>query len=176
MERRMVRIWLVVIIGMVLSTVSGPVYGAQLAYNSNDPALNGYPHASHWTFEIIGDSFGLDQPGDIIAWETKKVGMAIAPGLENSFQWADISNNIITCPSYSTGRKVFPPYGSAWINNWTTEEIFSGLDLFSPKEIQTEEKDDTSGPPPLHSALWICGFGIIGILSVRRTNDHSNVS
>jgi hypothetical protein len=171
---KMVLIRLVVIISMVSSTISGPIYGAQLAINSNDPVLYGCPIANPWTDEIMGNYFGFDHPGNIIIWESKQ--MTIASKFKNSFQWSDLSHNMIDYPSDSAVRKVFQPDGTVWMHNWATEEIFSYHNLISSKEIQLEEKDDTSGPPPLPSALWICGFGIIGILSVRRTSDHSNVA
>lgn len=154
-------IWLFAIIGMVLSTVSGPVYGVQLAINLNDPMLHGRPISGRWTGDIMGDYLGFEQPGEIIIWETKKIRMAIAPDFKNDFQCPDITYN---------------PYGTICMHNWATKEIFSIYNLFSSKKNQTEKKDDTSEPPPLRTALWICGFGIIGILSVRRTSDHSNVT
>lgn len=175
MERK---IWIgfIAVIGMVLSTVSAPVYGAQLAINSNDPMLYGRPIVNQWTGEIMGSYFGFDQSSEIITWETKKMGMEIVPNFKHRFQWSDISHNIVDYPSDTAIRKVFQPYGTVWTHNWATEEIFSNYSFFSSKETHTEEKDDTSGLPPLPNALWICGFGIIGILSVRRTSDHSNVT
>lgn len=175
MERK-IWIGLIAIIGIILSTVSGPVFGAQLAINSNDPMLYGRTIPSQWAGEIMENYFGFDPSGEIITWETKETGMEIVPNLKNELQWSDISNNIVTFPSDTALGKIFQPQGTVWTHNWAAEEIFSNNAFFSSKKSQTEEKDDTSGMPPLPNALWICGFGIIGILSVRRTNDHSNVS
>ena len=172
------KIWigLFIVIGMVLSTVSGPAHGAQLAINSNDPMLYRRPIAGQWAGDIMGNQFSFDHPGEVITWETKKMGMEIAPNINNKLQWSDISHNIVNYPSDSAVRKVFQPYGIVWMHNWAAEDIFSSHKVFASKEAQVEKEDDTSGMPPLPNALWICGFGIIGILSVRRTSDHSNVA
>ena len=158
---RNIWIWLFVIIGIGLSTVSGPASGAQLAINSTDSMLWGRPIANQGN-------------GESTTWETQKVGMEIAPNFRDILQWSDISNNIVYYPSVFSGREVFHPYGTIWMYNWAAEDIFSSHNLISSKETQAEEEDDASGLPSLPNALWVCGFGIIGILSVRRTNNHSN--
>jgi hypothetical protein len=171
MERK-IWIGLTVIIGIILSTLSAPVFGAQPAINSNNPILYRRTIPSQWTGGIMAYDFGFDPSGEIITWEIKKTGMEIVTNLKNELQWSDISYNIDNFPSDTVLGRLFQPQDTAWTDNWTAEKIFSNNAFFSSKESQTEEEDDTSDLPQLPNALWICGFGIMGILSVRRTNDQ----
>lgn len=173
---RKIRVWLIVLIAMVLSTVYGPASGAQLPIKSNDPMLYGHLIDSRWTGEILEDYFGFGQTSEIISWEIKKMGMEIAPHLKNSSQRDDISLNLVDYPSNSAVRDVFHISDSVWAYNRDAEEIFSRPNLSSSEEPRTEEEDDASELPPLPSALWVCGFGIIGILSVRRTTTNSDAA
>lgn len=174
MERK-IWIGLIVVIGMMLTAISGPVFGAQLAISSNDPVLYGRPIANLWAGEIIGNHFGFDAPGEIISWESNKMGIEVIPYFKSRTQWTDISNIFVSLPPDISTQLIFQSHGSVRPHNWATEEIFSNRNFFSKKNSKNEETD-VSGLPPLPNVLWLCGFGIIGILSVRRTNDHSNVN
>ena len=58
----------------------------------------------------------------------------------------------------------------------TIEDLYINKNYFASEAGNTDDTEGESGPATLPNALWLLGFGILWILSIRRTRDDSNVA
>jgi hypothetical protein len=137
---------------LLSTTFSGLAFAAQPDIHSQSALRNGRQTESQPSSEIsYRPSIGSAQPNEIIISMNKNADLYFKPGM---IKVEDGSTLGLT-------------------RSRTIEDLYINKNYFSSEAGNTDDTEGESGPATLPNALWLIGFGIVFILSVRKTRDDS---